>query len=289
MNAHINLQGTSIKFERNEIDVGDGAYALLADIAESISIPPGRFAAIETPIWAKGDGATIAIINVQAGNPDAGVAGGQYLIPSQEDSDRIVALVANRTTSTIVINPKNRIGFVEFTLIGGGQQSEQAETPADATAQDAVVHGIEVPAVYAPQHIDAEGHPFYASEGAAAFDLRADEAEDIVLAPGHRAMIGTGLRLAIPIGYEGQIRPRSGLAAKHGIGITNSPATIDADYRGEIKVVLQNHGQEPFTVTKGERIAQMLITPVMRAALDFRTDLDDTVRGVGGFGSTGRA
>jgi dUTP pyrophosphatase len=294
MNAHINLQGTSIKFERDEIDVGDGAYALLADIAESVSIPPGRFAMIDTPIWAKGDGATIAIINVQAGNPDSAVASGQYLIPSQENSDRIVALLANRTTSTIVINPKNRIGFVEFTLIGGGEQPEQADA-ADVTdvatggTTVPTAQGIEVPAVYAPQHIDAEDHPFYATEGSAAFDLRADQPGDIVLQPGHRALIDTGLRLAIPLGYEGQIRPRSGLAAKHGIGITNSPATIDADYRGEIKVVLQNHGQEPFTVAKGDRIAQMLITPVMRAALDFRTDLDDTVRGVGGFGSTGRA
>lgn len=291
MNAHINLQGTAITFAQGEVDIGDGAYALLADISEGISIPPGRFAVIPTPIWVKGDGSAVAMINVQAGrDPEGkGAASGQYMIPSETEAERIFAVVTNHTTATIVINPKNRIGIVEFTLFGGEQEAAGSD-PAEAAAdENSVVHGIAVPAVYAPEHIDAAAHPFYATEGSAAFDLRADHAEEIVIAPGHRALIATGLRLAIPLGYEGQIRPRSGLAAKHGIGITNSPATIDADYRGEIKVVLQNHGQEPFTVAGGDRIAQMLITPVMRAALDFRTDLDDTVRGVGGFGSTGRA
>jgi dUTP pyrophosphatase len=121
-------------------------------------------------------------------------------------------------------------------------------------------------------------------------DLRAavDNSAPVTLAPGERAMIPTGLTIALPSGYEAQVRPRSGLAAKHGITCLNSPGTIDADYRGEVKVILINLGQAPFVIKRGERIAQMIIAPVTRAELTVVTELDETMRGAGGFGSTGR-
>jgi dUTP pyrophosphatase len=121
-------------------------------------------------------------------------------------------------------------------------------------------------------------------------DLRAavDDSAPVTLAPGARAMVPTGLTIALPSGYEAQVRPRSGLAARHGITCLNSPGTIDADYRGEVKVILINLGQDPFVIKRGERIAQMIIAPVTRAKLDVVTELDETRRGAGGFGSTGR-
>jgi dUTP pyrophosphatase len=121
-------------------------------------------------------------------------------------------------------------------------------------------------------------------------DLRAavDSSAPITLAPGERAMIPTGLTIALPSGYEAQVRPRSGLAAKHGVTCLNTPGTIDADYRGEVKVILINLGQEPFVVRRGERIAQMIVAPVTRAELNVVAELDGTERGSGGFGSTGR-
>lgn len=128
--------------------------------------------------------------------------------------------------------------------------------------------------------------PSYETEGAAGMDLRSAEAA--VLGPGERRAIGTGIRIALPIGYEAQVRPRSGLALKHGIGMVNAPGTIDADYRGELKVILINHGAEPFSVGKGDRIAQLVVAPVARAVWVEANDLDETERGHGGFGSTGR-
>lgn len=132
--------------------------------------------------------------------------------------------------------------------------------------------------------------PAYETADAAGMDLRAavPEQDPVVLAPGERAMIPTGLTMALPSGYEAQVRPRSGLAAKHGITCLNSPGTIDADYRGEVKVILINLGKEPFVIQRGERIAQMVIAPVTRAELTMVDQLDDTQRGAGGFGSTGR-
>ena len=126
------------------------------------------------------------------------------------------------------------------------------------------------------------------TEQAAGMDLRAAVPEPITLAPGAFAVVPTGIRLAIPTGFEGQVRPRSGLAAKHGIGVVNSPGTIDADYRGEVRVVLINQGRQPFLVNRGDRIAQLVIAPVARAAIQLAEDLDDTDRGSGGFGHTGR-
>jgi dUTP pyrophosphatase len=110
----------------------------------------------------------------------------------------------------------------------------------------------------------------------------------MTLKPGERAMVPTGLTIALPARHEAQVRPRSGLAVKHGVTCLNSPGTIDADYRGEVKVILINHGQEPFVIKRGERIAQMVIAPVTRAELVQVDTLDETQRGAGGFGSTGR-
>jgi dUTP pyrophosphatase len=121
-------------------------------------------------------------------------------------------------------------------------------------------------------------------------DLRAAVPDDepIVLRPGARAMVPTGLCIALPQGFEAQVRPRSGLAAKHGLTCLNSPGTIDSDYRGELKVILINLGEEDFTIRRGERIAQMVIAPVVQAQWQLVTNLDETARGAGGFGSTGR-
>lgn len=113
--------------------------------------------------------------------------------------------------------------------------------------------------------------------------------ETLTLAPGHRALVPTGFALAIPAGYEGQVRPRSGLAASHGVTVLNAPGTIDADYRGEVKVILVNHGTEPFALARGMRIAQLVIAPVTVAAFAEVAELGDTERGAAGFGSTGVA
>lgn len=131
--------------------------------------------------------------------------------------------------------------------------------------------------------------PRYATDHAAGMDLVADVAEPLILLPGERGLIPTGIAVAIPIGYEAQIRPRSGLALKHGISLVNSPGTIDSDYRGEIGIILINHGSVPFTVNPGDRIAQMVFARFERAELVEAGELSDTVRGEGGFGHTGVA
>ncbi len=140
----------------------------------------------------------------------------------------------------------------------------------------------------ARQREDALPLPSYESEAAAGLDLRADIDEPTVLAAGRRALIPTGLVVELPYGYEAQIRPRSGLALRHGITLLNTPGTIDADYRGEIQVILINLGEEEFVVRRGDRIAQMVVAPVVRAQLREREALSSTVRGTGGFGHTGR-
>ncbi|HEX3407757.1 MAG TPA: dUTP diphosphatase [Caulobacteraceae bacterium] len=133
--------------------------------------------------------------------------------------------------------------------------------------------------------------PAYASAHAAGMDLRAAVPEDqpLVLHPGDRRPVPTGLAVAIPPGFEGQVRPRSGLAMRHGITCLNSPGTVDADYRGEVMVILINHGPEAFTVRRGERIAQLVIAAVAQASWREVAELDDTARGEGGFGSTGQS
>jgi len=127
--------------------------------------------------------------------------------------------------------------------------------------------------------------PAYASAGAAGMDVVA--AEDVTLAPSARHAVATGFALAIPAGFEIQVRPRSGLALKHGITVANAPGTIDSDYRGELKVILINHGPDPFAILRGDRIAQLVLAPVSQASWLEDSELDETGRGAGGFGSTG--
>jgi dUTP pyrophosphatase len=134
-------------------------------------------------------------------------------------------------------------------------------------------HGVDLPV------------PSYATTGAAGMDVVA--AEDLTLEPGARHAVATGFAMAIPAGYEVQVRPRSGLALKHGVTCLNTPGTIDSDYRGEVKVILANLGSEPFEIRRGDRIAQLVPAPVLRATLKAVDSLDDTARGAGGFGSTG--
>lgn len=129
--------------------------------------------------------------------------------------------------------------------------------------------------------------PAYATDGAAGMDVVS--AEDVVIAPGARHPVATGLAMAIPQGFEIQVRPRSGLAFKHGITVPNTPGTIDSDYRGELKVLLINHGDADFVIARGDRVAQLVLAPVVQAAWEEVEELDATTRGEGGFGSTGGA
>ncbi|HVY15932.1 MAG TPA: dUTP diphosphatase [Rhodopila sp.] len=131
--------------------------------------------------------------------------------------------------------------------------------------------------------------PAYATDGAAGMDLLAAVGDPVAIAPGQRALIPTGLTIALPEGHELQVRPRSGLALRHGIMLPNTPGTIDEDYRGEVQVIVINLGQEPFTVTRGMRIAQAVLAPVVRGQWVEVESLEDTSRGSGGFGSTGSA
>ena len=129
--------------------------------------------------------------------------------------------------------------------------------------------------------------PAYETEHAAGMDLRAAVQESISLEPGARALVPTGIRVALPEGYEAQVRPRSGLAIRHGISMVNAPGTVDADFRGELRVILINHGEEPFTIRRGDRIAQMIVAPITRIAWQPAQDLPESTRGSGGFGHTG--
>jgi dUTP pyrophosphatase len=147
----------------------------------------------------------------------------------------------------------------------------------------------EKPVVHIQVLPEAEGLPLpaYETAGAAGLDLRAAVAAPVTLQPGERALLPTGLRLGLPEGYEGQVRPRSGLALRHGLTLLNTPGTIDADYRGDLQILVINLGQEPYTIQRGDRIAQLLIAPVTRAELQVVAELSLTERGEGGFGSTG--
>lgn len=129
--------------------------------------------------------------------------------------------------------------------------------------------------------------PKYATEQSAGADLLAAIDEDVTIEPGKRAIVPTGIALALPVNFEAQVRPRSGLAAKNGVTVLNTPGTIDADYRGEVKVILANFGDEPFVVERGMRIAQVIFAPVVQAQWNVVEDLEATARGAGGFGSTG--
>jgi dUTP pyrophosphatase len=151
---------------------------------------------------------------------------------------------------------------------------------------DRLFNDVEIEIVRLPHARDLD-LPRYETAQAAGMDLKAAVSADLVLMPGARALVPTGIAIALPAGYEAQVRPRSGLAVKHGITCLNSPGTIDADYRGEIQVPLINHGAEPFTVSRGMRIAQMIVAPVTRGRWREVAKLSETVRGAGGFGSTG--
>lgn len=145
---------------------------------------------------------------------------------------------------------------------------------------------LSVPVQVLP-HADGLPLPAYATAGSAGVDLAAAVASPLVLPPGARAAVPTGIALALPAGYEGQVRPRSGLALKHGLAVLNSPGTIDADYRGEIQVVLANLGRDSVTIARGDRIAQLVVAPVQQVAWRPVTALPPSGRGAGGFGSTG--
>jgi len=146
--------------------------------------------------------------------------------------------------------------------------------------------GSEVPVlVKRLPHGEGLDLPAYATTGAAGMDVVS--AEDVTVPPGGRHAVATGLAVAIPPGYEIQVRPRSGLALKHGVTVPNTPGTIDSDYRGELKVILINHGAEPFAIRRGDRVAQLVLAPVTRAGWMEVAELDETARGEGGFGSTG--
>lgn len=147
--------------------------------------------------------------------------------------------------------------------------------------------GVDVPVVQLAHARDLP-LPSYATAGSAGMDLLAAVESETVLPPGGRALIPTGIAIALPPGYEAQVRPRSGLALKHGVGVLNAPGTIDADYRGEIGVILINLGEAPYPVRRGERIAQLVIAPCARARWRPVGDLEASARGSGGFGSTGR-
>lgn len=136
-------------------------------------------------------------------------------------------------------------------------------------------------------HAEDLSLPAYATPDSAGLDLQAAIAEAIVLQPGERRLVPTGLSIAVPPGFEAQVRPRSGLALKHGVTVLNAPGTVDADYRGEVGVVLINHGDKPFTINRGERIAQMIVAACSRVAWAEMAELPQTQRGAGGFGSTG--
>lgn len=160
--------------------------------------------------------------------------------------------------------------------------------PHDLTNKVRTIPSVGIPVVRLPHAQDIE-LPVYATEQSAGVDLVAAIDKEEVIAPGARALIATGIAMQLPAGYEAQVRPRSGLALKNGITVLNSPGTIDADYRGEIKVILINHGQEPFTITRGSRIAQLVVAPVSRLAWHPTESLESSERAEGGFGSTGVA
>jgi len=146
---------------------------------------------------------------------------------------------------------------------------------------------VAVPITVLP-HGEGLDLPAYASAGAAGCDLRAAVERDLLIAPGERALVPTGVAVAIPEGYEGQVRMRSGLAARHGLAALNAPGTIDSDYRGEIRVIVANLGSEPVTLVRGDRIAQLVFAPVARARFEKVMKLPESGRGSGGFGSTGK-
>lgn len=278
--------GCGRDYANGELMRPDGTLNLLVDISAAISIPRGETRRLPTPILLKGNGHTVALMQVNAGMSQEGLEAqepaGQFMIPPEGEYVRVHVLVFNDTGASLMIQPNYSLGVM--TLIA----QERPDAAIVQTQEPFADEPFDVVAVFQPQHFDANLRPEYATAGAAGMDLRADVAETLVLKPGKRALIQTGLSVEIPEGFEGQIRPRSGLAFKHGISVTNSPATIDSDYRGPVGVILHNLGDEDFEVKAGDRIAQFVFAPVMTATMDFRDALSQSERGAGGFGSTGR-
>lgn len=278
--------GCGRDYANGELMRPDGTMNLLVDISAAISIPKGETRRLPTPILLKGNGHTVALMQVNAGMSQEGLEAqepaGQFMIPPEGEYVRVHVLVFNDTGASLMIQPNYSLGVM--TLIA----QERPDAAIVQTQEPLADEPFDVVAVFQPQHFDANLRPEYATAGAAGMDLRADVAETLVLKPGKRALIQTGLSVEIPEGFEGQIRPRSGLAFKHGISVTNSPATIDSDYRGPVGVILHNLGDEDFEVKAGDRIAQFVFAPVMTATMDFRDALSQSERGAGGFGSTGR-
>lgn len=173
----------------------------------------------------------------------------------------------------------------------GDLQSGAPEGSVSSDSNERKAAGERSPAVRVriKRHPHAEGLelPKAATEGSAGVDLTAAIESEMTIAPGRRELIPTGFSLAIPVGFEGQIRPRSGIALRHGIVVPNSPGTIDADYRGEVKIILLNAGSEPFVIKRGDRTAQLVIAPVVKSVFDEVANLDETERGEGGFGHSG--
>lgn len=300
MKINITLNAEHASFNQSDVQRPNHEYVLIADIPKALSLMEGETARVQTQvIISGGDRDVIAIVNMGAGEAGGEIdpMRGQFFIPDMHEMTRIEVDVVNRTGSILIIQPGVGIGLMNLRPIRtfeDARDSVDSGSPEfdrsgyDRQEIEITLGAVPVQAVFNPKHIDPKLAPTYATDGAAAFDLRADVAERLVLAPGERRPIGTGLSMAIPQGFEGQVRPRSGLAYKNGITVTNSPGTIDSDYRGEIVVILHNLGAEPFEVAPEDRIAQMLIAPVARAVLEYADSLDETARGAGGFGSTGR-
>lgn len=172
-------------------------------------------------------------------------------------------------------------------LSRGGMGHAGSEVSLHPTLRRRLLNRVTLRVEQLPHARDLEP-PAYMSEGAAGMDLRAAVEEPARLEPGDFALIPTGIRIALPAGYEGQVRPRSGLATSYGVTVLNAPGTVDTDYRGEVKVLVINHGREAFVVRRGDRMAQLVISPVARAEVVVVEELDRTVRGGGGFGHTGQ-
>jgi dUTP pyrophosphatase len=284
----VNLQSAcGHTFATDTIMRPDGTMNLLVDIEAPISIPRGESRRIPTPIHVMGNGNTVVLMEVHAGLSAEALQDpqptGQFVIPPTDSHVQIEVLVVNDTGASLMIQPNYVLGVLSFMA-----QERSESNDAGFTNEHEPDEPFEMVAVFKPQHFDESLRPEYATPGAAGMDLRADVEKTVVLKPGERQLIQTGLSTEIPAGFEGQIRPRSGLAFKHGITVTNSPATIDSDYRGQIGVILHNLGQTDFEINPGDRIAQFVIAPVMTATMDFRDALGQSERGSGGFGSTGR-
>lgn len=287
-NVAMKVSPTHIDLSPEQLQTEQG-IALIADIPKPIGIEPGNFAYVPTSLHITGDGRTIALIEIYAGatpvEDHQNFSDGDFIVPKPDASVQVFAKVLNRTGATLMIRPGVQLGVMNFHAIATEDHKLYVPT---APANDPSAP-LRISAVYEPEFINKNLIPDYAAEGASGMDLRADLAETITITPGERQLIKTGLRVAVPQGYEAQIRPRSGLALNHGVTVLNSPGTIDAGFTGICGVILTVQGNEPFVVNPGDRIAQIVFAPIAKVLLDMTDSLDQTIRGEGGFGSTGRS